>query len=740
MQITGTIEEIVFRNNENGYTIAKVNTKDGEITATGKFPIIGNGEQVIIEGENMVHPKYGFQFKASYIKVYRPTTNEQIVKYLSSGLISGVGPVTATSIVSMFGEKTLDIIESDPEELSKVKGVSIKKARQISLTYNDIKRMQEAVMFLQQYDISINLAVKIYDKYKNKTESKLTKNPYIMVEDIDGVGFKTADRIAEKMGIDKDSEFRMRAGIIHMLKSYSEKNGSTIILQEKLIELTAELLGIDMEIKRDGFDQIIVNLIIGGQIKEYVDDEKNIFLALADNYNMERLIASKLVLICNSWQRSKKDLSVNIESYEKKIGFKLDENQKIAIDCGVNNGVSIITGGPGTGKTTIINGINSILKSFGLKTILLAPTGRAAKRLSESTGDEAMTIHRALDLNYKGVEFKNLFSNGGSLEKDVYIVDEASMIDVYVMSNLIKAIPTGSQLIIVGDKDQLPSVGAGNVLDDIIKSGLVPVIYLSQIFRQSGESKIITNAHKINNGEIPNFTEKNKDFFFINNMEQKRASDEIVDLVSTRLTKYLNITTDKIQVITPTKLGECGSINLNQKLQDKINPASETKNETTIGAIKFRVGDRVMQTVNNYDQEWTNGKIIGKGVFNGDMGEVSEINPISGEVIVLFEDGKYAMYSIAELDQLTLSYAITIHKSQGSEFDAVVIPILGGNPMLYSRNLLYTAVTRAKKLVVIIGNQLATINMIKNNYSNKRNTLLKKFIFEEEEKYKKLFL
>lgn len=739
MQIKGTITEVVFRNNENGYTIAKIETEDGEITATGKFPIVGSGEQVSLEGENVMHARYGFQFRADFVKVYEPTTREQIVKYLSSGLISGVGPVTANSIVEVFGERTLEVIASSPKELSKVRGVSEKKAGQISAIYNDIKRMQEAVMFLQKYDISINMAVKIYDRYKSKTESVLTRNPYILVEEIDGIGFRTADKIAIKMGIDADSEFRIRAGIVHLLRENAERSGSTILLQEKLLLGVCELLSIERESKKVSLDKVVVEMILQNIIKEHVDDEGEIFIALTSNYNMENFIATKIVSLSHSWRDEERDVSQNIADYENKVGFSLHRGQREAIELAINSGVVVITGGPGTGKTTIINAINSIFKGMGKKTLLLAPTGRAAKRLSESTGEEAKTIHRAIDLNFKGKSFESAFRTSTDIGADVLIVDEASMIDVYVMYNLLRATPNGTRLIIVGDKDQLPSVGAGNILDDLIKSGVVDVVYLSEIFRQAHESMIITSAHEINRGNAPDLSQKEGDFFFTQISSQERGIEEIVELVSTRLPKFLEVGSERIQVVAPTKSGLCGVENINTRLQQKLNHEAFGKQSIEASSRLFRVGDRVMQTVNNYDQEWTKGSERGSGVFNGDMGIIDEINPVSSEVSVLFEDGRQCFYSIAELDELVLSYAITIHKSQGSEFDAVVIPIFGGNPMLFNRNLLYTAVTRAKKLVVLLGSREDILRMVKNNYLAKRNTLLGKFLLAEEEKYKKLF-
>lgn len=702
---------------------------------TGKFPVVGVGEEIEVEGEYTVNPKFGTQFAATSIKISQPTSCESIIKYLSSGLISGVGIVTATNIVNKFKEQTLSIIENNPGRLREVKGISEKKALDIYQTFQDIKKMQQAVMFLQKYDITINMAVKIYEVYKDKTEQMLKKNPYKLVEDVEGIGFKTADKIAFKMGVKKDSEFRIRAAVIYCLNKYAEKQGSTVIEKTSLCQSTLGILELGEDYEGEVYS-CLSSLEIDGIIKNTTIGDEPAY-AIGKYYSMERYIASKLKLLINSAKEMDLDFDAEIDEFERSEGITLHPSQREAIKTSCREGVSVITGGPGTGKTTIIKAIIHILENHKNKITLFAPTGRAAKRMEEQTQRSASTIHRGLEMGYSGGRLAFAKNENNPLETDAVIVDEVSMLDVFVMNSLLKALSLGTKIIFVGDKDQLMSVGAGRVLADIIESDIVPVSFLSQIFRQGLESSIIVNAHAINNGQMPDLSKKSDDFFYSSTFVPEDVCTEIVELVSRRIPGYRkDITSSDIQVIAPMKAGAAGTNNLNIVLREKLNPKSPDKAELELHKVVFREGDKVMQIANNYEQEWIklDGGLItsGTGVFNGDMGYIDSINTQSGEVYVNFDDGRRAAYSIVELEDLVHAYAITIHKSQGSEFDAVIIPILSGNPMLYTKNLLYTAVTRAKKMVVLIGKSGNIYHMIKNEYMVKRNTMLKRFLLSDD--------
>ena len=732
MKLTGTIESVVYRNSENGYTVLDVFSAGEMITVSGKFPVVGIGENLELEGEFKINPRYGEQFVAESVKVCKPTDGKAIEKYLSCGLISGVGEVTARNIVKKFGEDTLRVIDEEHFRLAEVKGISIRKAGEIHATYQDIKKMQEAVMFLQKYDISINMAVKIYNKYKQRTEEVLMQNPYRLIEDVEGIGFKTADKIAMKLGISFDSELRIRAGVLFALGEIAEKQGSTVAYLEELNTSALAVLELSGQ-DEEKVESAIVDLEISGAIKKVLHDEKEA-LAISRYYSMEDYISKKLVNLCVNSNIAKLGTSQEIEQYEILNNIKLHENQKEAILAGTSEGVVVITGGPGTGKTTIIKGILKIFKNAGLKCLLMAPTGRAAKRMEEQTGEPASTIHRALEANFarNGRGFARDENN--PLEADVIIVDEVSMLDVFLMSSLLKAVNFGTRIVLVGDKDQLPSVGAGNVLADIIASDTFKVVELTQIFRQSEDSMIAHNAHKINNSEMPDLKQKSSDFFYSSTSEPLAVANEIVSLIAERMPKYFgDISSDDIQVIAPMKAGLAGVDNLNVLIQEKLNPKSIGKKEITLQKRIFRVGDRVMQIVNNYDREWEKYNrfgypTYGSGVFNGDMGVIDDIYTEINEVYVTFDDGRRACYSYAELEEIVLSYAITIHKSQGSEFPVVIIPIMGGSPLLMNKNLLYTAVTRAKRMVVLIGKSSNIYYMVSNKSSAIRNTMLKSML------------
>ncbi len=729
--IKGMVEEVIFRNDDTNYTVILIDVNKELITATGKFPVINEGEWVELNGKFVLNQKYGEQFAVDSVKLSPPNTLEGIVRYLSSGLIPGVGPVTAMNIVNKFGEATLDIIHFNPERLAECRNVSLKKAKEIGLAYAEVHQMQNAVMIMQQYHISTNLAIKIYHQYGEGTEDILKNNPYKLVEDVDGIGFLTADKIAMAMGVPADSDYRIRAGILHVLKDNSDKNGNTYMQIPALKEGVFGLLSVtDLSVR---IDSLLVKLTLDNYIKTLEINNENV-IALSNYYKIEKVLADSLILLNSDSENSNLDITDEISMYESINHIKMHEHQKMAVNIAVNNGVSVITGGPGTGKTTIIKCILQIFKDMGKKVKLMAPTGRAAKRLSESTGQDASTIHRALEMT-GGDESKFIFNSTQKLTADVIIVDEVSMVDSQLMYYLVRAIKRGSKLILVGDKDQLASVGAGNVLADILESGCFATMCLTQIYRQSEDSLIIVNAHAINQGKMPEMTNKSKDFFFDKKENPEDVLDSVINMCTSRIPNYLDIDSSKVQVLAPMKAGIIGIDNINKKLQEKINPPSLSKMEVENEKCIYRKYDRVMQITNNYEREWSKDGERGSGVFNGDIGNILDIDINTNEVIVEFEDGRVARYLKNDLNELTLSYAITIHKSQGSEFDVVIIPVLSGPPMLLTRNLLYTAVTRAKKMVVIIGTKQCVARMVHNNYTKIRYTMLKHFLETDGEKY-----
>ena len=737
----GVIERIKFRNEDNGYTVAVVSSNDDEITVVGKFLTINIGETFKFFGDFSTS-KFGEQFEVEHYEPIEPKTEKGIIKYLSSGLIRGVGPVTAKSIVKEFGKDTLEVIEFNPEKLLKIKGISRKKIEVISQSFLDVKEMQNAMIFLQTYNISSNMAIRIFDTYRAMTVPLVKQNPYRLVEDVSGIGFLSADKIAMSMGIEKTSLFRIRAGIVHLLSETSEKSGSTYVYRAQLDNMLKKLLDLEEAQCLSLSSQVYEILQKEGVVKVFWKDKKEI-VALSKLYNTEKSVGAKLALLANSAVKDELNLDGEISTFEKKHNLMLHEDQKNAIKLAIENGVSVITGGPGTGKTTIISCAIEIFKMLNKKFILLAPTGRAAKRLSDTTGLNAKTIHRALEINFK--QDKNLFvyNEENPLSCDVVIVDEVSMVDVLLMNSMLRAIPKGAKLILVGDKDQLPSVGVGNVFADILESGIVPVANLTKIYRQENDSLIISNAHLINNGKMPVIDNKSSDFFFETKESPEETKQCVVELVTKRLPKFLGIQAQKIQVLAPLKAGVCGIENLNKELQGVINPQNALKNELVVGTMTLREGDKVMQMANNYNLEWKRFdggfEELGKGVFNGDIGKISNINSQTGEVEIAFEDKKIATYPRGELSQISLAYAITIHKSQGSEFDVVVIPVVSGPSLILTRNLIYTAVTRAKKMVVLVGDKVALGRMVRNTYTSKRYTLLKDFLLDENRKMKLLF-
>ena len=737
MLIEGLVEEIIFRNDGNGYTVFYFEHSDMHTVCVGKFIQISEGTHLKLEGNYVTNPKYGEQFQVESFETLYPTSKEGIRKYLGSGLIKGVGPVTAKAIVDKFKEDTLNIIEFAPRELVNVKGISKKKAEMIGEAFRELKHLQNTVIFLQGYGMTVNMAIKIYEVYQNSTIEIIKENPYRLIEDVEGIGFATADKIARTLGLDAHSEFRIRAGILYTLSDASEKNGHTYLPKEDLFKNVTKLLDIEespsfKKVLEDLiFDKVIINTFI------FPHDA----VMLAKYYHYEKSVAEKLALLCCSLINTEFDVNEEISTFEQANNIKFHPDQKKAIINAINSGVSIITGGPGTGKTTIVKCIITLLEAQRKRILLTAPTGRASKKLSEATEREAKTIHRALQVDYRTKHF--VFNEQNPLPYNVIIVDEVSMVDVQLMYNLLKAVARDTKLIFVGDKDQLPSVGAGNVLEDMITSEVIKVSELTQIFRQSENSLIISNAHKINEGEMPEIDNKSQDFFFESKTELEDIKNSIVDMVTTRIPKFNGIDSIKIQVLAPLKAGICGIENLNRELQAKLNPAKKFRNELIVGQTIFREGDKIMQTSNNYDIEWTRQVGLytenGAGVFNGDIGYIHSINPQTGEVVIWFEDGRESTYPRTELSQLSLAYAITIHKSQGSEFDVVIIPAIAGPSLILNRNLIYTAVTRAKKMVVIVGEKKNLKRMIANKFILKRHTALKKLLQDAYKKAQILF-
>lgn len=740
MTIFGSVESIIYHNSENGYSVFDIDYRGQFVTCVGNFPVIAEGEYFELEGEYRT-TKYGEQFNVTAYRVKDPDTIFDIARYLSSGLIKGVGEVTAAAIVEAFGTDTMSVIEFNPARLAEVKGISVKRAMEIGESVRQLRDMQSAVMFLQKYDVSPNMALKIYKAYGEATEATVVRNPYQLVEDIDGIGFLTADRIARNMGIENDSEFRIRAGMLHSLKEYTASTGSTYLKRSELIGETLRLLHISGEKNAQLADQLISGLAIDGKLVAF-EEEGEECLALAEYYRIEKALAAKLVKLTEQFEGLDCDCTEEIAEYERINHITLHQGQREAVERAVSSGVAVITGGPGTGKTTIVRCIMHIFRERRIDAVLCAPTGRAAKRLSESTGEDASTIHRLLDLDYKDGKGFFTYNENTRLPQDAVIVDEVSMVDCYLMNCLARAVRDGKRLILVGDKDQLPSVSAGNVLSDIIESGIIPVTILTQIYRQSEFSHIVTNAHRINCGEMPEFAGKQSDFLLCERADSGEILREIITMYTRRIPEFLGIRPQEIQVLAPLKKGQCGVENVNITLQRLVNPKREGEPECALEHMTLRRGDKVMQTVNNYKLEWTRSDEYderGVGVFNGDIGFVEDVAPGTNEVTVLFEDGRRAVYNAAEVGDLTLSYCISIHKSQGCEFDVVIIPVSAGRDSIFNRNLLYTAITRARKLVVLIGSRQNIRRMVDNNYTEKRYTLLCRFLRSQKEQYDALF-
>ena len=772
--VKGIVDHIIYRNEENGYTVLSLHTDGKKLTLVGFFQVINEGESIEAFGHMTSHASYGDQFKVERYEMREPEDREAIERYLGSGAIKGIGMALAARIVKKFGDETLRVMEGEPERLAEVKGISLRKAREIAVQFDGQRAQRSAMLFLQKYGISLSLGVRIYKAYGEEMYQILRENPYRLAEDINGVGFKTADSIAARIGIEADSEYRIRCGILYVL-GLAVGEGSVYLPEWQLIARCADMLGVaDGEVEhqiaalslerkiiirdhsdhpedgdrsaviRDDYDEddfFGEDFFAEGQADNFTESEKRKIVYLARYYYLELNTARMLhdMNICIS--NDDEGIRSRMEKLFKKSSITLEEEQRRAVFCAAKNGLLIVTGGPGTGKTTTINEMLRFFASENLDVRLAAPTGRAAKRMTETTGYEASTIHRLLEVSSAPddesreiVRFERNESN--PLETDVIIIDEMSMVDIFLMHSLLSAIPPGTRLILVGDVDQLPSVGPGAVLADMLKADVFPSVRLTRIFRQAQNSDIVVNAHKINHGEQIPLTTKSREFLFLSRSDTNLIISNIIELVRDKLPGYVNAQPYDIQVLTPMRKGLLGVERLNRILQEYLNPPSPDKAEKTFGDGIFRVGDKVMQIKNNYQIGWEiRGKYgiavkIGEGIFNGDMGIIREINDFAQTISIEFDEGRFVDYPFGSLEELELAYAVTIHKSQGSEYPAVILPLLTGPGMLFTRNLLYTAVTRAKKCVMILGSEDTVRGMIGNVRQKERYTSLAERILE----------
>ena len=731
--LEGYVSHIRFHNEENGYTVLELETTHGDEILVGTFHYINEGEYIVAEAEFTEHPAHGPQYQVRSYQVKEPEDKEAMERYLGSGAVRGIGPALAKRIVKKFRGDTFRIIEEEPERLAEVKGISLQKAMNFAVQFQEKQEMRHAMMFLSEYGISNHLAVRIYEEYGEKMYDILRTNPYRLAEDIHGIGFRIADAIAVRAGIAPDSEHRICAAILYTLQQ-SVGAGHVYLPKEILCRNTGQMLQMAPEYIGDH----LMNLVMDKKLMiRAVGEEEHVYLSTY--YFMERNTATMLRGLDLTFPAGEEEILSRIALLEEEHQIHLDELQRSAVKKALTEGVLVVTGGPGTGKTTTINLMIRCFEAEDMEIVLAAPTGRAAKRMTEATGYEAKTIHRLLELNggiEEGDSYRFEKNENNPIEADVIILDEMSMVDISLMYSFLKAVLPGTRLILVGDSNQLPSVGAGNVLKDIIESGVFPVVRLTKIYRQEATSQIVLNAHKINEGEQITLDNRNRDFFFFEKKDIRSVTAGVIYLVKNRLPEYIGADPFEIQVLTPMRKGELGVEHMNQVLQYYLNPASPDKEEREVRAGVFREGDKVMQIRNNYKLEWkiTNKKGFsveeGLGVFNGDMGVIRRINTFTERVTVVFDENRQVEYPFSNLDELELAYAITIHKSQGSEYPAVVLPLLSGPSILCNRNLLYTAVTRAQRCVAIVGRQTMVEQMIRNESEQKRYTGLKDCLTE----------
>lgn len=731
LQLEGAVENIVYRNEENGYTVIEISDGDDYITAVGIMPQANVGDTVKLTGVYTNHRNYGRQFSAQICEICRPTESADILRYLSSGAIKGIGASTAQRLVSEFGEATLDVMETQPERVALIKGISKSKALDFANQLKTNTGVRTLMLYLGEYGISNTSAVKIYNALGAGCVDRIRENPYILCQGDFGVSFESADFIAKKESLEPESGVRLRAGITYILR-HNERNGHTCLPKEKLAAISADFLNVGIDRINNCMEEMLFDRSLIG---ETFDEAEFVFtpqLHLSEMY-----VSSRIKMLLKFPAEKIKDIDREIENCEKTDGITYADLQKKAINSALTEGMLVLTGGPGTGKTTTLNAIIKILKDKGKKVLLSAPTGRAAQRMSELTGDEAKTLHRLLEVSWDKHDNPVFNKNErNQLKCDALIVDEVSMVDTFIFESVMRALPLGCRLVLVGDSDQLPSVGPGNVLGDLIDSGIIPVVRLNEIFRQAQQSLIVTNAHKIVNGEMPVLSNTDKDFFFLQRNNKTDVTNVIIDLCVSRLPKAYGYSAfDNIQVLSPSKKGELGTAELNSKLQNALNPKSDDKQEVTIGSKTFRTGDKVMQIKNNYDIRWfkDNGE-TGEGIFNGDIGIIEKIDKKTKIIKISFYD-KTAAYTYESASDLDFAYAVTVHKSQGNEFDAVIIPMFQGPPQLYYRNLLYTAVTRAKKTLILVGNPHTVEYMVNNNRRTKRYSGLKEFLLRDDGLY-----
>ncbi len=733
VQIEGSVEEIIFKNEQTGFAVIEIDYNGEYLTVTGELATVAEGEVLKLTGSFFTHSKFGSQFKAVLVERSLPATANAIKKYLASGVVKGIGPVLAKRIVDAFGDNTLEIIESQPEKLSDIKGISPKKAQELADEFKQLFGMRSVMLFLAKHGLTVSQSVLVWNRWKTMAIEIIKENPYVLCSQVLNIPFEHADKIGQYYQIPENSIERIKAGIIYVLRE-NALSGHTCLPQDKLLKVAQTLLG------QEVVDISYVMELMCKSKELYTLQKNKTFVYLPIFFEAERNIAIILSSMLNNTKSYAQDITSSIDLIEQEKNIKYETLQRKAIELAFEYDVMILTGGPGTGKTTTLNGIISLLENYGKEVVMAAPTGKAAKRMSDITEKEAKTIHRLLEVDYRqngddSIRFVHNESN--PLECDCVIIDEMSMVDTLLFESLLKALPSGCKLIMVGDCDQLPSVGAGNILRDLIDSDCIPLVQLKEIFRQAAQSLIVTNAHQIVKGQMPQLNDKKNDFFFLSRNNPKDALDTIIELCTERLPRtYDYVFPDDIQVMSPTRKGLLGVFELNKSLQEKINPRSDAKKEFTVGMYTYREGDKVMQIKNDYDVTWVKGTEKGIGIFNGDIGIITEIDRRTATLQIDF-DGRIAVYTFEMSVHLELAYAVTVHKSQGSEFDVVVLPILGGYDKLYFRNLLYTAVTRAKKMVIIVGSRQRVEFMVDNNIKTSRYTgvkfLIKKCIEESDD-------